>query len=284
MKLRFTKMHGCGNDYIYFDCIKNPEMKNPGQLSKKLSDRHYGIGSDGIILICKSEIADAKMRVFNNDGSEGKMCGNGVRCVGKFLFDKDIARKETITVETLSGVRTLQIKSKDGKHADLITVDIGKAIFEPKKIPVKLPINEKIINYPITIDNTEYKINCVSMGNPHCVVFFKEIDNLNLDKIGPRFERFEIFPEKVNTEFVKIISEKEIAMRVFERGSGETLACGTGACASAVEAVENGFCKKNTDILVHLKGGNLTIKYTDDTVFMTGPATTVFEGEIEIED
>lgn len=285
MKLKFTKMHGCGNDYVYFDCIRNPEIKNPEVLSVKLSDRHFGIGSDGIILICKSKVADAKMRMFNNDGSEGKMCGNGIRCVGKFLFDNDIARKETITIETLSGIKTLKIDSKDKKCADFITVDMGKAIFDPKKIPVNLSPNyknEKIINYPVTIDKTEYKINCVSMGNPHCVTFCDEIDNLNLEKIGPKFERFEIFPEKVNTEFVKIINDREIKMRVFERGSGETFACGTGACASVVEAVENGFCQKNTDVLVHLKGGNLTIKYTDDAVFLKGPATTVFEGKIDI--
>lgn len=285
MKLKFTKMHGCGNDYVYFDCIRNSELEDTSQLSVRLSDRHFGIGSDGIILICKSDVADAKMRMFNNDGSEGKMCGNGIRCVGKFLFDNDIARKETITVETLSGIKTLKIDSQDNKHADLITVNMGKAIFTPEKIPLKLSNNfngEKIINYPVIIDNIEHKINCVSMGNPHCVVFCDEIDNLNLEKIGPKFERFEIFPEKVNTEFVKIINDKEISMRVFERGSGETFACGTGACASVVEAVENGFCKKNTDILVHLKGGNLNIKYTDEAVFLKGPATTVFKGEIEI--
>ena len=225
------------------------------------------------------------MRMFNNDGSEGKMCGNGIRCVGKFLFDNDIARKETVTIETLSGIKTLKIDSQDGKHADLITVNMGKAIFEPQEIPVSLSNNfsgEKIINYPVVIDNEKYKINCVSMGNPHCVIFCDEIDNLNLEKIGPKFERFEIFPEKVNTEFVKIINNNEISMRVFERGSGETISCGTGACASVVEAVENGFCKKNTDILVHLKGGNLKITYTDDAVFLKGPATTVFKGEIEI--
>lgn len=282
MKFKFTKMHGCGNDYIYFDCIRNAEIENPNQLSVKLSDRHFGIGSDGIILICKSDVADAKMRMFNNDGSEGKMCGNGIRCVGKFLFDNNIARKKTIKVETLSGIKTLKINSEDGKHADLITVNMGKAIFEPQKIPVNLNLYQKILNYPVTIDNNEYKINCVSMGNPHCVIFCDEIDNLNLEKIGAKFENFELFPEKINTEFVKVISDSEIAMRVFERGSGETFACGTGACASAIEAIENGFCKKNTDILVHLKGGNLIIKYTDEAVFLTGPATNVFNGEIDI--
>lgn len=282
MKLKFTKMHGCGNDYIYFDCIRNAELKNPDRLSINLSDRHFGIGSDGIILICKSDIADAKMRMFNNDGSEGKMCGNGIRCVGKFLFDNNIARKENITIETLSGIKTLKIYSKDGQNADLITVNMGKATFYPDEIPVKISTGQKILDYPIVIDNVEYKINCVSMGNPHCVVFCNEIDNLNLEKIGPKFESFHLFPEKINTEFVKVINKREISMRVFERGSGETLACGTGACASVVEAVENGLCEKNTDVLVHLKGGDLTIKYTDDAVFLTGSATTVFNGEIEI--
>lgn len=282
MKLQFTKMHGCGNDYIYFDCINGPEIKNPGELSKNLSDRHYGIGGDGIILICKSTVADAKMRMFNMDSTEGKMCGNGIRCVGKYLFDNKIVQKKTIKIETLSGIKTLTITEKNNL-AEFITVDMGKPEFIPEKIPVTLK-GEKIINYPITVCNSNYKINCISMGNPHCVVFCDNIDNIDIEKIGPKFETSSIFPEKINTEFIEVLDNKNLKMRVFERGSGETFACGTGACASVVMAVENGFCKKNDDITVKLKGGNLSIKYTDSTVLMTGTAETVFTGAVEVGD
>lgn len=280
MKLKFTKMHGCGNDYIYFDCINNGGVRNPGKLSVMLSDRRFGIGGDGIILICTSKIADAKMQMFNADSSEGKMCGNGIRCVGKYLFDNKIVDKNVIKIETLSGVKILKIKEKN-KKAELITVDMGKAIFDPQKIPVNIN-KDKIIDYPIKIGCTEYKINCVSMGNPHCVVFCEDVNNIDIEKIGPLFENLELFPEKVNTEFIKVIDKKTLLMRVWERGSGETFACGTGACAAAVMAVENGYCKKNEDITVKLKGGDLLIKYTDDNVYMTGGATTVFEGTVEI--
>ncbi|MDQ5983120.1 MAG: Diaminopimelate epimerase [Eubacteriales bacterium SKADARSKE-1] len=280
MKLKFTKMHGCGNDYIYFDCINNGEIKDPGKLSVTLSDRRFGIGGDGIILICPSKIADAKMRMFNMDSSEGKMCGNGIRCVGKYLFDNKIIDKNVIRIETLSGIKTLKIKEKNQK-AELITVDMGKAIFDPKEIPVNIN-KDKIINYPIKKGNTEYHINCVSMGNPHCVVFCEDVNNINIEKIGPFFENFEAFPEKINTEFIKVIDDKTLLMRVWERGSGETFACGTGACAAVVMAVESGYCKKNEDITVKLKGGDLLIKYTDDAVYMTGGATKVFEGIIEV--
>lgn len=280
MKLKFTKMQGLGNDYIYFDCINNSEIKNPENLSVKLSDRRFGVGSDGIILICPSKIADAKMRMFNTDGSEGKMCGNGIRCVGKYLFDNKILNKNIIKIETLSGIKTLTIKETNGK-ADLITVDMGKAILEPKQIPVTID-ELKIINYPIEIGSTNYYINCVSMGNPHCVVFCNNVNDIDIEKIGPVFENFKLFPEKINTEFIKVIDEKTLLMRVWERGSGETFACGTGACAAVVMAVENGYCKKDTRITVKLKGGDLLVKYTDDTVYMTGPAVTVFEGTVEI--
>ncbi len=282
MVLKFTKMHGCGNDYIYFDCIRNEEIGNPAELSVKLSNRRFGIGSDGVILICKSDIADAKMRMFNIDGSEGKMCGNGIRCVGKYLFDNGIVKKDVITVETLSGVKTLRVKSEKGE-AKLITVDMGKAIFAPKKIPVCINgVENKIINYSLEIADVEYKINCVSMGNPHCVVFLDDINRLNLNEIGPKFENANIFPEKINTEFVKVIDEKTLEMRVFERGSGETFACGTGACAAVVMAVENGFCNKNEEVTVHLKGGDLFVNYTDGAVLMTGGTTHVFDGEITV--
>lgn len=280
MKLKFTKMHGCGNDYVYFNCF-NQNIKNPEELSIKLSSRRFGIGGDGIILICPSSKADAKMRMFNLDGSEGKMCGNGIRCVGKFLYDNNIARKDEIKIETLSGIKTLLVHTRD-KEAAMLTVNMGKPELNPKKVPVNLPF-DSVINRAIKIAEKDYKITCVSMGNPHCVLFLEDdINSLNLKEIGPKFENAEIFPEKVNTEFVNIVDEKTLSMRVYERGSGETLACGTGACATVVAAVLNGICKKNEDITVKLLGGNLVIKYTDEAVFMTGPAEKVFEGEIEI--
>ena len=283
MKLNFTKMHGTGNDYIYFSTF-DQRIDNPEALSVRLSDRHFGIGGDGIILVCPSDKADAKMRIFNLDGSEGKMCGNGIRCVGKFLYDHgmvDIKKKDMLDIETLSGIKHLKAYTLDGEVKSL-RVDMGKAILDPKEIPAKMD-KDKIVNEPYTIDGEEYNITCVSMGNPHCVVFIKgDIDNLELDKIGPKFENDKLFPERVNTEFVKILDDHTIKMRVWERGSGETWACGTGACAAAVAACENGFCNKGDDITVKLKGGDLVINYTDKTVYMTGEAERVFEGTVEV--
>lgn len=276
-------MHGCGNDYIYFNCFTQT-IKSPETLAIKVSDRHFGIGGDGIILVCPSKIADAKMRMFNSDGSEGKMCGNGIRCVGKFLYDNnliDLDKKE-VTIETLSGIKKLQV-FKENNEVKFLTVDMGNPILTPSLIPVKTNLNiKKFINMPIKINAVTYNINCVSMGNPHCVVFLEDIKNIKIEKIGPLFENNDMFPEGVNTEFVEILDRKNLKMRVWERGSGETLACGTGACAVAVAAVENGFCDKNEDIKIKLKGGELTIKYTDDTVYMTGCAEKVFEGGINI--
>lgn len=280
MRLRFTKMHGCGNDYIYFDCINGPVLENPEELSVKLSDRHYGIGGDGIILICKSSVADAKMKMFNLDGSEGKMCGNGIRCVAKFLFDNKIVKKNNFTIETLSGIKNIEIDSFYEK-TNLITVDMGKPIISSSQIPVNLNV-DKVIDYPISIAGSDYRITCVSMGNPHCVVFCNDVEKINLEKIGPLFENNEIFPEKVNTEFIEVFDDKTLKMRVWERGSGETFACGTGACASVVAAALNKICKLNESVNVILKGGNLFIKYTGDKVFMTGTANKVFSGEIEV--
>lgn len=282
MKLKFTKMQGIGNDYIYCSTF-DQKIPNPEALAVRLSDRHFGIGGDGIILVCPSDVADAKMRMFNLDGSEGKMCGNGIRCVGKFLFDHgmiDVNEKSEITVETLSGIKHLKAYTRGGEVKRL-RVDMGKAVLDPKEIPVKSD-KEKIINEPVTIGDKEYNITCVSMGNPHCVVFVDNVDSLDLESLGPVFENDSLFPERVNTEFVKVINENTIKMRVWERGSGETWACGTGACAVAVAACENGFCKKGTDITVKLKGGDLVINYTDDTVYMTGNAEKVFEGEVEV--
>lgn len=281
MKLPFTKMHGCGNDYIYFNCFSH-EVPNPETLSVRLSDHHFGIGGDGIILICPSDVADARMRMFNSDGSEGKMCGNGIRCVGKYLYDNGMVGDKTeITVETLSGIKTLVLHAENGK-VQTVRVDMGAAVLDPAQIPVNLD-GDRVVDAPIVIDEKVYYMTCVSMGNPHCVVFVKEdVDSLDLPRIGPKFENHPLFPERVNTEFVNVLPDGTLKMRVWERGSGETWACGTGACAVGVTAVLSGLFQKGEDILVHLRGGDLTIRYTDETVTMTGPATTVFEGLVEV--
>ena len=279
MKLKFTKMQGCGNDYIYFDCFYQI-INNPSALSVKLSDRRYGIGGDGIILICPSNSADAKMRMFNLDGSEGKMCGNGIRCVGKYLYDNNIVKKSEISIETLSGIKTLKVLENNGK-AELLTVNMGKPELIAEKIPVNLNLH-KVIDYEAVFGGKNYNITCVSMGNPHCVVFCNDINSIDIEKIGPAFENSELFPEKINTEFVEIVDKNILNMRVWERGSGETLACGTGASAAVVAAVLNGFCAKNDNITVNLKGGTLTINYSDDAVYMTGSAKKVFEGVVEV--
>ena len=271
-------MHGIGNDYIYFDCLKE-EIKNPEALSVKLSDRHFGIGGDGIILICPSNVADCKMRMFNADGSEGKMCGNAVRCVGKLVHDLDYVKGNICKVETLSGIKTLELDcGKDGKVISA-KVDMGAAILDGGKIPSTFK-GESVVDAPLTVDGKEYKVTLVSMGNPHCIVF-ADPDEVNLEKLGPEFENHAAFPDRINTEFVKVISPNRIKMRVWERGSGETLACGTGACAAVVASCLNGFCKKGEEVAVSLKGGKLKIVYTDKTVTMTGPAELVFTGEIE---
>lgn len=279
MRLEFTKMHGCGNDYIYFNCTEK-ELESPEHLSVKLSDRHFGIGGDGIVMICSSDDADAKMRMFNADGSEGKMCGNAIRCVGKYMSDNGLTEKDTIKIDTLSGIKTLELFKENGLVVQAC-VDMGKAEFFPRKIPVNSDLN-RMINYPITVDGKEFNVSCVSMGNPHCVVFVDDVESLEIEKIGPSFENHELFPERINTEFIKVVDSKTLEMRVWERGSGETLACGTGACAAVVEAVENGFCEKGSSVTVRLKGGDLIIAYSDDGVKMTGPAENVFEGTIEI--
>ena len=281
--MKFTKMHGCGNDYIFFNCI-NKEIENPSELSKKLSDRHFGIGGDGIVLICSSKVADAKMRMFNSDGSEGKMCGNAIRCVGKYLSDNKIVNNNCIKIETLSGIKKLEL-IKENDKVIAVKVNMGAPILEPEKIPVRIKDRtnlQPVIAYPILVDNKEYRITCISMGNPHCVLFCDDIDSLKLTKIGTLFENNEIFPDKVNTEFVKVIDKETLKMRVWERGSGETLACGTGACAAVVAAVLNNFCEKGKDITVKLIGGNLTICYTENTVYMTGNCIVSFEGTVSL--
>lgn len=277
--MKFYKLHGIGNDYIYFDCMKS-ELPEPEKLSVKLSDRHFGIGGDGIILLCPSKIADCRMRMFNADGSEGKMCGNGVRCVGKLAHDLGYVKGNTCRIETLSGVKTLEFTLDNSGNVASARVDMGAAILSGDKIPSTFT-GEKVVNAPLTVGGEEYNVTLVSMGNPHCVVF-NDPDGLNLEEVGKRFENHPAFPERINTEFVKVVKRNELKMRVWERGSGETLACGTGACASAVAAVLNGFCDKGAEITVHLLGGDLKILYTDTTVYMTGGATLVFTGEIEI--
>lgn len=279
-KLHFTKMHGCGNDYIYIDCFEE-DAPCPEKLAVKLADRHFGIGGDGIVLICPSDIADAKMRMFNADGSEGLMCGNAIRCVGKYMHDVKALNKEYITIETLSGIKTLRLFTVDNIVTEA-EVCMGKADFTPATIPVLLN-GEKIVNRIVDIYDKKYSITCVSMGNPHCVVFCDDVEKLYLPELGPKFENHQLFPQRVNTEFVKVIDSHTLRMRVWERGSGETLACGTGSCAAVAAAVENGFCKKNDTITVILTGGSLKINYTDDgTVYMKGSAEKVFEGTIAI--
>lgn len=280
MKIPFTKMHGCGNDYIYINCFEHT-IDAPNTLSQRISDRHFGIGGDGIVLICPSNIADAKMRMFNIDGSEGKMCGNAIRCVAKYVYDNNIATKEVLTIDTLSGVKTIELYIKNGKM-NFAKVDMGKAILEPALIPVQSKETIPLINFPLQVENKTYHITTVSMGNPHCVIFVEDPMLIDLPLIGPKFEQHSFFPESVNTEFISVENRKTIHMRVWERGSGETLACGTGACAAVVAAVLNGNCDKDSDITVKLLGGDLIIRYTDEGVYMTGPAVSVFDGEIEV--
>ncbi|MGI6152013.1 MAG: diaminopimelate epimerase [Christensenellales bacterium] len=279
MKLRFTKMQGCGNDYIYFDTFEQT-VPDPSSLSVRLSNRRFGIGGDGVILIGPSSVADGKMTMFNADGSEGNMCGNGVRCVGKYLHDSGRAKKPVVTVETKSGIKTLELTIQDG-ICTAAKVNMGPPRLHPADVPCTLD-GESVINREVEIAGKKHNITCVSMGNPHCVLFLPEIASLDLEKIGPGFEHLPLFPERVNTEFVKVIDPTHLEMRVWERGSGETLACGTGACAVAVAAALNGISPKNEDISVRLLGGTLIIRYTEETVFMTGPADKVFEGEIEV--
>jgi diaminopimelate epimerase len=277
--LKFTKMHGCGNDYVYFDCFSQ-NIEDPEALSIRLSDRHKGVGGDGIIMVCPSDIADGRMRIFNADGSEAMMCGNGIRCVAKFLYDTGLAHKKHLEIDTLSGVKYCDIIEKNGE-AVAVTVDMGRAELVPGRIPVNLP-GERIVGETVSVAGGEYEVTCVSMGNPHCVLFGGDPMELGLETVGPRFEKDPIFPQGVNTEFIEVIDSHTLKMRVWERGSGETMACGTGACAAAVAACLNRYCKMGEDITVHLRGGDLVINYTDERVRMTGEAVKVFDGEIEV--
>ena len=279
MLLHFYKMQGLGNDYVYIDCFKN-EILAPSALAIRVSDRHFGIGSDGLILVMLSKVADVRMRMFNADGSEGNMCGNGIRCVGKMVYDLYICRNKTLMVETKSGIKTLKLLVKKDKVLS-VKVDMGSPIMEVDKLPV-IFTERRMVNAPLTVGGEKYFITCVSMGNPHAVIFTSGIDALNLEKIGSLFEKHDIFPESVNTEFVEVIDKYNLKMRVWERGSGETMACGTGACASVVAACINGHCPRGEEITVHLRGGDLKIKWDRDRVWMTGPAELAFTGDIEI--
>lgn len=276
--MEFTKMHGIGNDYIYFNCLEK-EIENPSELSIKLSDRHFGVGGDGIILILPSKVADFRMRMFNADGSEGEMCGNATRCIGKYVYDKGLTSKKEITLETLAGIKYLKFNVVNNK-VNSVEVNMGMPILKPSDIPVLLD-KDIVINEEVEIDNRKYNITAVSMGNPHCIVYMDNLDELEIEKVGPEFENNSLFPQRINTEFVEVIDEKTLKMRVWERGSGETYACGTGACAVTVASVLNGFCKQDEEITVKLLGGDLKIKYSNDgLVYMTGPAEFVFEGRI----
>jgi diaminopimelate epimerase len=280
--MKFTKMHGIGNDYIYINCFEE-KVENPAELSKFMSDRHFGIGSDGIVLIKSSTIADFCMNMYNSDGSQAEMCGNAVRCVGKYVFENGMTTKQNVDIETLSGIKKLELAITGGK-VESVTVDMGEPIIVPENIPVQLD-GIAVINHPLTINRKEYKITCVSMGNPHAVVFLDEnetLDDLNIELVGPLFENNPLFPRKTNTEFVKVIDKNNLKMRVWERGAGETMACGTGACAVLVASSLTG--NSDRQATIHLLGGNLDIRWDEETnhVFMSGPATKVFEGEIEI--
>ena len=281
MKLKFTKMHGCGNDYIYFNCFEQ-QVADPEALSIRLSDRHFGIGGDGIVLICPSDVADAKMRMFNADGSEGKMCGNATRCIGKYMYEHGLISKPEMTLETLSGIKILKMTEQDGKIAS-VRVDMGKAILKPSEIPTRYE-GDTAVSVPLTVDGTEYAVTCVSMGNPHCIVFMdQDVSTLDLPKIGPSFENHDMFPERINTEFIRVIDDHTLQMRVWERGSGETFACGTGSCATVAALVLRGVCPRNVPVDVHLLGGILSITITaDDNILMTGPAETAFVGCVEV--
>ena len=280
--MKFTKMHGAGNDYIYINCFEEdivPEEMIDDIIA--MSDRHKGIGSDGVIFIMPSKVADARMRMFNVDGSEGKMCGNGIRCVGKYVYEHGISHNNPLQIETASGIKILNLEVVQG-NVLTVTVDMGSPILDSKLIPVDLNIKQ-VINYPLVINNQEYLITCVSMGNPHCVIFTEGIDYLDLESIGPLFENNPIFPERTNAEFIEIIDDKTMKMRVWERGSGETLACGTGASASVVAAIYNNIFTRDQEIEVILKGGELYITLTSDNhVFMRGSATEVFTGEYKL--
>ena len=277
--MKFTKMHGLGNDYVYVNCYEE-KIDNPPAVARFVSDRHFGIGSDGLIMINPSKTADFEMEMYNADGSRGEMCGNGIRCVAKYVYDYGLTDKTQISVETLGGIKYLDLTVEDGK-VSLVKVDMGKPELEADLIPI-ISEREQVIDEPIEVDGKEYHMTGVSMGNPHAVIYVDDVKGLDLEKIGPKFENHERFPKRINTEFVHCIDRQTVEMRVWERGSGETLACGTGACAVAVSSILNNLT--DTQVTVKLLGGDLQIEWDreKDRVFMTGPATVVFDGVIDI--
>ena len=281
--MKFTKMHGLGNDYVYVNCFEE-KIDNPPAVARFVSDRHFGIGSDGLIMINPSKVADFEMEMYNADGSRGEMCGNGIRCVAKYVYDYGLTDKTHISVETLGGIKYLDLTVKDGKVA-LVRVDMGEPELDPEKIPIIMKgysdETDRVLNAQIKVDGKEYHMTGVSMGNPHDVVYIDDVQGLDIEKIGPKFENHERFPQRINTEFARVIDRKTVEMRVWERGSGETLACGTGACAVAVASILNGYTEREVEI--RLLGGNLQIEWNeeDNHVYMTGPATVVFDGEID---
>lgn len=279
--MKFTKMHGCGNDYIYVDGSKEHiSVQQKPEIARKLSDRHFGIGGDGVIFINPSEEADFEMEMYNADGSRAEMCGNGIRCVAKYVYDRGLTDKKKISIISAGKVKQLCLAIQD-KKVILVKVNMGEPELQAEKIPV-LSSNEQVLNEPITVQGKEYRMTCVSMGNPHAVVFVDDVDGLEIEKIGPYFETHERFPNRTNTEFVKVIDEHTVQMRVWERGTGETLACGTGACATVVACILNGLTKEQ--VTVKLLGGELEIFWdrTENLVYMTGPADFVFDGEVEV--
>ena len=277
--MKFTKMHGLGNDYVYVNCFEE-KIDNPPAVARFVSDRHFGIGSDGLIMINPSKTADFEMEMYNADGSRGEMCGNGIRCVAKYVYDYGLTDKTQIFVESLGGIKYLDLTVEDGK-VSLVKVDMGKPELEADLIPI-ISEREQVIDEPIEVDGKEYNMTGVSMGNPHAVIYVDDVKGLDLEKIGPKFENHERFPKRINTEFVHCIDRQTVEMRVWERGSGETLACGTGACAVAVSSILNNLT--DTQVTVKLLGGDLQIEWDreKDRVFMTGPATVVFDGVIDI--
>ena len=279
--MKFTKMHGIGNDYVYVNCFKET-VENPSAVARYVSDRHFGIGSDGLILIKPSDIADCEMDMYNLDGSQGAMCGNGIRCVAKYVYDYGIVKKENISVSTKSGIKYLDLTVRDGKVA-LVRVNMGSPVLTASQIPV-VSSTEEMINAPLKVNGETYYITAVSMGNPHAIVYMADVDHLDIGEIGPYFENHMAFPDRVNTEFVEVLDDHTLKMRVWERGSGETLACGTGACAVAVASILNGHVDGEKPVTVKLLGGDLEIFWDrqENLVYMTGPAATVFDGEIDI--
>jgi diaminopimelate epimerase len=274
--MRFTKMQGAGNDYVYVDCFQERVPADLPELSRRIADRHFGVGGDGLILIRPSEVADARMQMFNADGSEGEMCGNGIRCVAKYVYDHGIARKEQLKIETGRGVLSLDLEVQAGK-VSRVRVNMGKPILQPQRIPTTYP-GDQVVNVPLVIGQETLEVTCVSTGNPHCVTYVDELSDYWVLQIGPQIERDKHFPKRANVEFVQVISPREVRMRVWERGSGETLACGTGAAAVCVAGVLTG--RSERKVLVHLLGGDLELHWADDgCVYKTGPAVEVYSGE-----